>query len=279
MFFNQARLPFKRGPVDSLIKSAAEYVKQNFGDDKIYYFNPDFAFQLELDPFDPNECNWGIGDKLKPSNSMEFGSVLIWDAHFAPNEGGVSLEAVENDERLQEIKTFLPLEKITVLGGYDYSIRIFKKVKLEKQSDDSNVFIRKLEINPEASSQVISLSGENVFEIPKGSEYSPNIVIYREELLIGEGFEGELEIEFKSDETIIEKDVLLVFSVENENKSMKYENVPITWNKNDSDWKTVKLTTRFSSGIPESSLIKMYIWNRNHKHIFIKNMRATITSY
>lgn len=279
MFFNQSKLPYKRGPVDSLIKSAAQYVKHEFKNDKIYYFNPEFAFQLGLDPYDQTKCNWGIGDKLQPSNSMNFGDILIWDAHFGPNEGRVSFEAVENDVHLERIQTFLPIEKITVLGGYEYAIHIYKKVKKSKSISTSNVLTRGLEMNPATSQQVVSLNGVNVFELQKGSEYSPNIVVYAEELLKNNLFETQLEIQFKSDEIINEKEVLLVISVENGKEVLKYEGFYITWNSNDDDWKTVSFKTRFPAQIPDSAIIKMYVWNMAHKHIFVKKMESKTTSY
>ncbi len=279
LFFNQNKLPFKNGPVENLINTASEYVKQNFSDEKIYYFNPDFAFQLGLDPYDETKSNWGIGDKMKPSNSMELGAVLIWDAHFGPNEGGVSLEVVEKDNRLQRIKTFVPLEKITVLGGYDYSIQVFQKVNSKIRNGVSDVLKRSLEMDSISSSQIILLEGENVLEIPKGHEYSPNIVIYADELLKKDIFEGEVNIRFKSDENIVEKDVMLVFSVENGKESLHYSAVPLVLENNDSDWKSTKLSTRFTANLPEETIIKIYVWNRNHKHILVQSMDSFIYSY
>lgn len=279
LFFQQTRLPFKNGPVEKLITGAAEYVRQNFDDKKVYYFNPEFSFKMNRDPYDQTRCNWGIGDKLQPSNSMETGAILIWDAHFGPNEGRVSLEAVEKDPYLQKIKTFLPLEKVTVLGGYDYAIHIFEKVVKRNESVESDVFTKNLDLNPETSSQVISLAGENVLEIEKGYEYSPNIVIYTDELAGKSVFEGELTVEFQSDEVIAEKDVLLVFSVENGKESLHYAAVPMVWNGGDSGWKQTKLATRFPAGVPAGTLIKMYIWNKNHKHIYVKSLNSRIVSY
>ncbi|NQU52274.1 MAG: hypothetical protein HQ522_07010, partial [Bacteroidetes bacterium] len=87
MFFNQNRVPRKAGPIENLIAKSADFLKQEYPDKKIYYFNPEFPFNFKIDPYDQTKSNWGIGDKMKPSNSMGFGDILIWDAHFGPNEG------------------------------------------------------------------------------------------------------------------------------------------------------------------------------------------------
>jgi hypothetical protein len=129
------------------------------------------------------------------------------------------------------------------------------------------------------SSQIIFLHGESVLEIQKGYEYSPNIVLYADEIQKKDIFEGEVNISFKSDEIIEEKDVMIVLSVENGKESLHYSAMPLTWNSGDSDWKSTKLTTRFTSDLPEGTIIKIYVWNRNHKHIFVRSMNSSIYSY
>ncbi|MCF6331695.1 MAG: glycosyltransferase family 39 protein [Draconibacterium sp.] len=279
LFFNQNHLPLKAGRIDKLIIKSADFLKQKGQNEKIYYFNPELIFHLNLDPYDKTKSNWGIGDKLQPSNSMDFGDILIWDAHFGPNEGRVSFESIENDSHLQKIKSFFPVQKIKVLGGYDYAIHIYKKVKNRKAISGSDTFLRELEINPAKSKQVISIDGENVFELQNSSEYSPSIVVYVDELLQKEIFKAELQIQYKSDETIKNKDVLLVISVENGKENLRYEVQPLEWNVDDKEWKTVSVHTRFPANIPKSAIVKMYVWNRNNRHMFIKKLHSKITSY
>ncbi len=279
LFFNKNRLPLKAGPIEKLIVKGADFIKQNEYSGKIYYFNPEFVFYLGLDPYDQTKSSWGVGDKLQPSNSMEFGDVLIWDAHFGPNEGKVSPEAVANDSNLQLLKTFLPVENITVLGGYDYEIRVYKKVKKKVVASTEKVFKRGLEIAPGKSDKIITLESENVLEIPKSDEYSPTIVVYTNELKKENLFEATLTLQFKSDEVIATDDVFLVISVENGKDKLRYASLPVEWGEADKTWKTVSLKTRFNADIPKTAIIKMYIWNRGHKHIFVKEFGSEIVSF
>ncbi len=279
LFFNKNHFPTKADAVDTLIMKSSDYLKQNPQPGKVFYFNPEFVFYLNIDPYDKTKSNWGVGDKMQPSNSMEFGDILIWDAHFGPNEGRVSPDAVKNDKNLQLMKTFLPVENIKVLGGYDYEIRIYKKVKTRVVASTNKVFKRSLDIASGKANQIISFENENILEIPKADEYSPTIMIYANELKKEELFEANFKIEFKSDEPITNTDVLLVISVENGKDKLRYASLPIELSKPDKEWKIASVKTRFNADIPKTAVIKMYIWNRGHKHFFVKKLNAQITSF
>ncbi len=279
LFFNTNRLPLKAGPIEKLITKSSGFLKQEIQNEKVYYFNPEFVFYLNIDPYDNTKSNWGVGDKMQPSNSMEFGDILIWDAHFGSNEGRVSPDAVKNDKNLQLIKTFLPVENIKVLGGYDYEIRIYKKVKTKVVASTKKIFKRSLEIAEGKSNQIISSDGENIMEIKKADEYSPTIVVYANELKKEELFEANLKIQFKSDERIANTDVVLIVSVENGKDKLRYASLPLEWDNTDKEWKLASIKTRFNADIPGTAIIKMYIWNRGHKHIFVKRFDSEITSF
>lgn len=145
LFFIQNKVPLKASPVDKLIVKSADFLKNEKTEGRIFYFNPAFAFHIGLNPYDSGTSGWFFGDKIQPSNSLEFGDILIWDAHFGPNEGGVSYETMEKDPWFQKIKTFLPEGKIIVLGGYEYAIHIYRKEKQLAQQSVSDAFFRKLE--------------------------------------------------------------------------------------------------------------------------------------
>ncbi|MEN8115691.1 MAG: hypothetical protein ABFS16_01855 [Bacteroidota bacterium] len=278
-FFKENRLPLKSDSISNLIVKSSNYLKETGVTDKVYYFNPEIAFHLGLDPYNKEKNIWGVGDKMKPSNSMDFGDILVWDAHFGPNEGRVPYEAVENDEYLQKVKTFLPVEKITVLGGHDYAIHIYKKVKTQSGSSFSDVVTKSLDFNLAGSNQVKSIDGFNVFEMNEAIEFSPNIVVYAEELVQKDIFGAEVQVSYKGGNLINDKEVLLVLSVENGKENLLYKTVQLTLNDDDKHWKTETLTTRFPADIPKSSVVKIYIWNKEGKKLFINNLQAEITSY
>src|SRR5690606_7021653 len=124
--FTQNKLSLKADQTEQLVKKSADFIRVNEEGKKIFYFNPLLIHYLTINPYDITKCNWWVADTQQPSNTLEWGDLLVWDAHFGPNEGGVLLEALENDPYLKKIKSFYPVEKIVVLGGYDYSIQVFE---------------------------------------------------------------------------------------------------------------------------------------------------------
>ncbi len=278
LFFGQNRFPLKASKVNLLIEESAEFLQREKYEGRIFYFNPDFAFLLGLDPYDSSSNGWFFGDKIQPSNSLEFGDILIWDAHFGPNEGGTSYETMEKDPWLQKIKTFLPEEKITVLGGYDYAIHIYRKEKQPAQRPVSNEFFRRLEMR-KPDSEKETETDEALFIIRRGEEYSPSILVYMHELLQKDLFEFELNIQYKGEHIFEPTDVLMVLSVENGSEVLNYTTFPLMWEQNETEWKSAVFGKRIDADLPESVVVKVYIWNRGKKLIYVKELSARITSY
>jgi ABC-type cobalt transport system substrate-binding protein len=276
LFFNQNKVPVKAPVTDKLIEESSHFVKDKQLSGKVYYFNPMIVFHLGIDPYNKSKSNWGIGDKMRPSNSMNYDDILIWDAHFGPNEGRTSLASLQNDPSLQLLKTFLPVEKIKVLGGYDYGVYIFQKVKNKTSTASSESLVRTLGITNSNAPQIVQHKNEKALELTAASEYSPNVIVAMDELSEKEIIDVKLSIQFESETVLVEKEVLLIISVENGRDNLRYEKQSLIWNEGDSDWKTTELETRFSAAIPGSSIIKMYIWNKDRKKIWVKSLTAEV---
>ncbi|WP_346855343.1 hypothetical protein [uncultured Draconibacterium sp.] len=276
LFFNQNDIPVKAPATDKLIEESAGFVKDLQLKEKVYYFNPMLVFHLEIDPYDKSKSNWGIGDKMRPSNSMNYDDILIWDAHFGPNEGRTSLASLQNDPSLQLLKTFLPVKKIKVLGGYDYGVYIFQKVKNKTSSASSESLVRTLGIADSNAPQIVMHNKQKALELTAASEYSPNVIVALDELSEKEIIDVKLSVQFESETVLVEKEVLLIISVENGRDNLRYEKQSLIWNEGDSDWKTTELETRFSAAIPASSIIKMYIWNKERKKLWVKSLVAEV---
>lgn len=279
MLFKHYDMPTKASPIDKLIEKSVGYLKQAPFTGKVFYFNPEIIFHLGIDPYDQAKCNWGVADKQRPSNSLNYGDILIWDAHFGPNEGGVQLENLEKDSLLDEVKTFLPVEKIQVLGGYDYSIRIFKKVanKLGLESTKMTNKIEKvLSFEKYSVPEVVAIDGTKVWEMNSLQEYSPDIIFSISEIQRFEFLEFKLTLQFKALEPLVKDEALLVFSVENENTNLRYEKEDLV--SKDNDWQSVTMNIKMPASIPESSKIGIYVWNKDKKHFYFKSLNVSITS-
>ncbi len=97
---------------------------------KVYYFAPSAAQAFGVDPFDSNQR--GDLSAVKPEGELEENAVIVWDAHFGPNECHLPLEELKNRKDLKIIAHFEPDDPFTTLNDYPYEIYLFK------QQDQSN---------------------------------------------------------------------------------------------------------------------------------------------
>ncbi|OQY05365.1 MAG: hypothetical protein B6I20_01380 [Bacteroidetes bacterium 4572_117] len=114
---------------NQLIKDASIWlINSEYRNNKVYYYDPYFFFFMDKNPYDNTIMEEFIPDKEKPGNKMKNNEILIWDAHFSPNEGRLALSKVEQSKLLRKIKVFKPKNKFTVLGGYEYQIIFFQRI-------------------------------------------------------------------------------------------------------------------------------------------------------
>lgn len=278
-FFQKNNPIVHADPTEQLMKKSADFLRFNEPEKKIFYFNPVLIHYLETDPYDITRSNWWVADRQQPSNSMEWGDVLVWDAHFGPNEGGVSLENVEKDPYLKKIKSFYPVEKITVLGGYDYSIQIYKK-STEKHdsvmlSDKAEL---KLSFEDYVNEQVKEIDGVKIWEMDNRQEFSPNMIFSPQEIVRYEVIEFAVELQFKAPEKLDKDEVLLVLSLDNEGENLRYEKADLV-SSDAAGWEKATLQVRMSAKIPETAKFGIYVWNKDKRHFYIKDLTVKVLSY
>lgn len=85
-------------------------------------FHPYVAYRAGLDPFDLQRVQRSL-----PGNGVQQGDLLVWDAHFGPNEGGVPLEQLLGDTTLQVLDVMVPEERMEMLGGHPMEVFLFTK--------------------------------------------------------------------------------------------------------------------------------------------------------
>ncbi len=126
-FHNRSILRLNKEDVE--IKKAADWIKDSeFKGRKIFYLHPYFSLALNLDRFDrkSNGEIWAL-EPQHPESGMSSGNVLLWDAHFGPNEGGVKLERLVNNSSFKLINKFVPEKEFTVLGGNNFEVYVFER--------------------------------------------------------------------------------------------------------------------------------------------------------
>ena len=127
--FNIYTLPWQWGQPEKLVKEAGLWL-QNTGhaNEMIYYYDPFFCHVLELDPFDKSVVQEKLSNIEHPEEGVAKNSIVLWDAHFGPNEGRMPLGRLLANPNFELLIKFVPETPLQVLGGYDYEIYVFQKI-------------------------------------------------------------------------------------------------------------------------------------------------------
>lgn len=127
--FKLFQIPVPLSPSQELAKQASDWVKsQNFYNEKIYYYDSYFYFFLNLNPYDNTRIEECIPNREKPEEGLAKNIIVLWDAHFGPNEGKMPLQRLKSNPHFKILKVFKPKEAFQTLGGYNYEIYVFQKI-------------------------------------------------------------------------------------------------------------------------------------------------------
>lgn len=124
-FLLEQPIPVVAGAYERFISEVGQHVgaiKEQYG--RVAYFHPHVAYAADLDPYNASGTIQGIGGTFDPSG-LKDGDLLVWDAHFGPNEGGVTLDRLLNDTALQLLEVMVPEERMIVLGGQPFEAFFF----------------------------------------------------------------------------------------------------------------------------------------------------------
>ncbi len=121
-------MPVHLQGTDRVVKDASDWVKsQNLTKNKIYYCDPLLPVTLDLNPLDDKKAHSYIGTIDKLDKVLIKDEVIIWDAHFTPNEGGQPLNRFKDNKSFTLLKVFEPAEPFIVMGGYNYEVYVFQR--------------------------------------------------------------------------------------------------------------------------------------------------------
>lgn len=122
------RNSFEVSAPHKLMNQAVEFVKtHNLEDRPVYYFSSYFVYKMGVDPYYGNFRKWYPKGKHS-IEKLPAGSVIVWDAHFGPNEGHMPLDKLLDNSRIKVLKKIEPPHPFKVLGGYNYTIYVFQKL-------------------------------------------------------------------------------------------------------------------------------------------------------
>ncbi len=129
-----------------LVKEASDWLKSSeHYDQKIYYYDPFFSFFLDLNPYDEERSRAFVHNREAPEYNVPEGGIVIWDAHYSPNEGRLLLERLMDNPHFKLIYLHRWPKPFKVLGGYDYEIYMFQRISGEEAVDNHAIYDRLLQ--------------------------------------------------------------------------------------------------------------------------------------
>lgn len=122
-------IPVPLGGTQALIKQASDWLKESeYYNHRIYYYDPFWCFFLDVNPYDEERVREFVYRREEPEYKIEEGEIVLWDAHFSPNEGRLPLENLMDNPGFRLVHLVRPEKPFNVLGGYTYEIYIFQRI-------------------------------------------------------------------------------------------------------------------------------------------------------
>lgn len=124
-------LPVKLGQEEKTLKNVADYIRaNNLINHKIHYYSLYSEMTLNLDPHNKEQCQQVIHTRDEPERNVEAGSLVIWDAHFSPNEGAMPLENLTESPYFELLEVFEPERPFTTIGNQPYKVYLFYRKEI-----------------------------------------------------------------------------------------------------------------------------------------------------
>lgn len=100
------------------------YKNQDVSGNATVYLNSYFSVVGDINPYDNTQHFQLYSSGIQRIKS---GDIVIWDAHFCPNEGGVPKATFMENPEYEYLKTFKPKERYITLNDYEYEVLVFRK--------------------------------------------------------------------------------------------------------------------------------------------------------
>ncbi|HER09295.1 MAG TPA: hypothetical protein ENO20_10350 [Bacteroides sp.] len=129
-----------------ILKDASVWLRESaYFENRIYYYDPFFTHFMKLNPYDQQRSHQFVHDRQHPEKKIEEGAIVIWDAHFSPNEGQLPLENLMDNPHFRLVHLVRDKKPFTVLGGYEYEIYVFQRIAEKDSVDNHKIYEALLE--------------------------------------------------------------------------------------------------------------------------------------
>lgn len=280
--FTMYFFPYKLNVEEKVLKETADWYKQtNYTHHKIYYLAPYLAHLLNVDSFNSEKVGelWGLYPAIEQwgIDVIPDSTIVIWDAHFGPNECKIPLEKIMTDPNFQLLNSFKPEVAFQTLGGYNYEAHVFMKLPKQKEfkllSEKIYDFEEDLDIyNVQTIDNTKAFSGGRSCKVTADVEYSAT---FKSRTIDIPSNTSLIKV---SSSILTDKlnplEALIVMSVDSEkNESIIWESRDIKYDTTIKDWQEVKTEFYLTKNhISESNTISIYYWNRSKEEFYFDDL-------
>lgn len=119
-------LPMRRMRGQEVMHRVSEWLENTPRNGRVWYFDPQIAFEAEADPF--------IQGNIRPyfpkkdsvaSQRLQPNDLIIWDAHFAANEGRTPLSQLTDTAQFEMLQLFKPTKPFETFDSVNYEVKVF----------------------------------------------------------------------------------------------------------------------------------------------------------
>jgi hypothetical protein len=280
--FNTFVIPFPLSEPEALVKETSEWLKTtNYYKNKIYSFDPLFCHFLDIDPGDTSRIHEMYFNTERPEEGILDGGIMLWDAHFGPNEGRIPLNKLLENPNFKLIKLFSPKAPFAVLGGYNYEIYAFQKGNFGLSTKNKEIYghvdYEEYE-NKALLSNTFSHSGHNSFKLDSITPCLPAIVAKLSELTARKGIMKIIcSAFFYPIYDVRQNPSSLIVSFEHDGKSYDYnafgfDNMEVKLNA----WNKISIEKKLPLPQTPNDIIKVYVLHNGKKEIYIDDLQLEI---
>jgi hypothetical protein len=238
-----------------------------------------------VDSSNPNKVNelWGLYPSIE-KNGIEVipdSSIVFWDSHFGPNECHIPLSKLIQDKNFKLIKSFVPEQRFTTLGGHAFELHVFKKVSEVQAIGTLKSVIYNFE-TPLSSlpagelDSTISFSGNKCLKIINSNEFSTSFSLPLAEIPPNTLL-CKMQARIFNPNTDSLKIISVIYFNDHNNNNLMYDgkDIAIKQSATDKDWYLVESTCNLlpSSYASKSNKFGFYLWNLNHKTFYIDDIK------
>lgn len=128
-------------------------IKGGYG--RVLYYHPAVAFHAGLDPFDHSKAMQLFKvDTARPDLGIGPNDLLVWDAHFGPNEGQTPLRLLRDRPGFRLEEVMVPQDRMVVLGGLPFEAWFFRRGADPRHEEHALLFDARTPIPADMEHQV-----------------------------------------------------------------------------------------------------------------------------